>query len=217
LETVRLTEENRQEAVARASAVLGSGGVILYPTDTLYGLGADAFSDEAVAKVYSIKGRDEKKPIHCIVLDIQTAQRYTEVNDLARKLAEKFLPGPLTLVLKKSAQGRSALGGKSQVDSGIGRDTYTIGIRIPQNEFCLELARTFGPYTTTSANVAGAEGLRSVPEILAQLGEHASMIDLAIDAGELPQRKPSTVVDVSSSEVKILREGAISAAEISQV
>jgi L-threonylcarbamoyladenylate synthase len=207
METIRLTQENFDETVARASAVLRSGGVILYPTDTLYGLGADAFSDEAVTKIYAIKGRDEKKPIHCIVPDMRTAEQYAEVNDLAQKFAQKFMPGPLTLVLKK----------KANIDSGIVKGMTTIGIRIPQNKFCLDLARAFGPYTTTSANVAGAADLRSVPEILAQLGERASLIDLIIDAGELPERKPSTVVDVCSGEAHMLREGAISAAEISQV
>lgn len=204
METIRLTKENFGEAATRAAAVLRAGGILLYPTDTLYGLGADAFSDEAVAKVYAIKGRDEKKPIHCVVADLKMVETYADVNDAARKLAQQFLPGPLTLVLKK----------KTNVDFGIARGIETVGIRIPDNEFCLDLAKKFGPYTTTSANVASAQSERTVEKILEQLGERASIIDLAVDAGELPERKASTVVDASSGAARVLREGAIPAEDV---
>ncbi len=200
MEVVRLTYKIVVYGPPRAQVTGRAGGAVLYPTDTLYGLGADAFSDEAVARIYAIKGRDERKPIHAIVADLAMAETYAEVNDRARKLAEKFLPGPLTLILKK----------KPEFTSGIGTGMTTIGIRIPDNAFCLTLARTFGkPFTTTSANLAGAEPLRSVPDILDQLGEKAAAIDLAIDAGVLLESKPSTVVDVSTGDMKILREGAI--------
>lgn len=193
------------QAIARAEAVLASGGVILYPTDTLYGLGVDALSDEAVAKLYVIKGREAGKPIHCIVADMEMAQRYAEVTPLAVSLAWRFLPGALTLILKK----------KPGTGSGIARGIDTIGIRIPLNDFCRALARRFGkPYTTTSANVSGAAPGRSVDDILEQLGERGRLIDLVIDAGELPLRLPSTVVDASSGQLLMLREGAIPVRDI---
>ena|ERR1700690_3364890 len=205
--------------VARAAAVLREGGVILYPTDTLYGLGADALCDEAVAKIYAIKGREEGKPMHCVVADLAMAEKYAEVNDRARMLAAQFLPGPLTLILKKSPQGRSALGRKKYgMDTGILRGMGTIGIRIPGNAFCIALAREFGgPITATSANRSGEKSEPSVERILAQIGDAAETIDLVIDAGELPASKPSTVVDVSTDEPHILREGAICAADIEEV
>ena len=192
-------------APVRAADVLAAGGVILYPTDTLYGLGADAFSDDAVAAIYAIKGREEGKPIHVIVADGVMMVRYGQMNGIARSLAERFLPGPLTLILKK----------KQGIDTGIARDRDTIGLRIPENEFCLALARAFDrPYTTTSANVSGMKPERTVDAILAQLGEMKSWIDLVIDAGELPERLPSTVVDVSTGAAIVLREGAIPASDI---
>lgn len=212
MERIVLTNTNIQEAALRAAEVLRARGVIVYPTDTLYGLGADAFSDEAVTRVYAIKGRDEKKPIHCVVSDLRMAEQFAEVNSEARRLAGRFLPGPLTLVLRK----------RPDINSGIAKTMTTIGIRIPDNEFCLSLAKTFGPYTTTSANIAGAEDVRTVDGIVSQLSppaqalERTPVIDLAIDAGELPQQKASTVVDVSSGDIKILREGAIPALEILQ-
>ncbi len=191
--------------VLKASGVLRSGGVIIYPTDTLYGLGADALSDEAVAKVYAIKGRDEGKPIHAVFADLAMAEEYAEMNDAARRLAEKFLPGALTLVLRK----------KSGIDTGIARGIETIGIRIPDNEFCLDLARTFGkPYTATSANIAGMLPQLSIEKVLEQLGGNAKGVDLAIDDGMLPMRLPTTVVNVVSGVPVILREGAISSEQI---
>ena len=207
MERIILTNLNVQEAVARAAAVLRGGGVILYPTDTLYGLGADAFSDAAVAKIYDIKKRDEKKPIHCIVADMAMAEQFGELDERARTLADTFLPGPLTIVVRK----------KTDVTTGIGAGITTLGIRIPENDFCLALARRFGkPYTTTSANVSSAPQQRRLEEILAQLGENARLIDLVIDAGELPVRLPSTIVDVSSQKIEILREGMISTSRINQ-
>ena len=195
-------------AAARAAQIMASGGVVLYPTDTVYGLGADALSDEAVAKIYAIKGRDEKKPIHAIVADMTMAERYGEVNDLALKLAKTFLPGPLTLILKK----------KEGIETGIARGIGTFGIRIPGNTFCVELAHAFGhPYTTTSANVSGVAPGRSVDDIIDQFEERAKLIDLAIDAGKLPQLKPSTIVDVSGDRMVILREGAIAAQDFDEI
>lgn len=189
------------ECAARAAAVLRAGGIVLYPTDTLYGLGADALSNDAVAKIYSIKSRDERKPIHCIVADLAMARQYGTFSERAAALAEKFLPGPLTIVVEK----------KDEIDTGVCRNIGTIGFRIPDNDFCIELARVFGkPYTTTSANFSGEASERSVEKILAQLGGAASHIDLVVDAGELPERAPSTVVGVSGPDVVVLREGAIS-------
>ncbi|MFZ2555284.1 MAG: L-threonylcarbamoyladenylate synthase [Minisyncoccia bacterium] len=193
------------QAVSKAVKVLQGGGVILYPTDTLYGLGADATSREAIATIYTIKGRHEKKPLHAIVTDMDMANAYGEVNEKAFALACAFLPGPLTLVLRKHADVYIAM--------SEGRDEFAI--RIPDNQFCLELARQFGkPYTTTSANESGKEPARTVENILAQLGDRASMIDLVIDAAELPERLPSTIVDVTMRQARIIREGAIPASDI---
>lgn len=208
MELLKLTSLNIERCVIRAAEVLRTGGVILYPTDTLYGLGADAFSDEAVRKVQKIKSRDLSKPIHCVVADLSMAQKYAALSADARLLAREFLPGPLTLVLKK----------RKGINRGIARKMKTIGIRIPDNVFCVMLARTFGrPYTTTSANISGEVSARRVPEIISQLGMNAAGIDLVIDAGKLPLRKPSTVVDVSGSTPVIMREGAIATGEIWQV
>lgn len=202
--------------IQKAMAVLKSGGIILYPTDTLYGLGADALSDKSLGKIYELKGRDKRKPIHAIVADMKMVEKYAEVPDMARMLAKEFLPGPLTLILKK----------KDRVKTGFAKGISKIGFRIPNNPFCLALAKKFGkPITTTSANKSGRKTERTVKTILEQLRDkkaYSSLlkktgiakIDLVIDAGELPKRQPSTVVDLTGREPVILREGAIPVADI---
>mgnify|MGYP001569354876 CR=1 FL=1 len=209
MQKIELSKNTMEDAVGQASAILQQAGIILYPTDTLYGLGADAFSDAAVDKIYDIKGRDEKKPIHCIVADIAMAEEYAEVTNDARLLIERLLPGGLTIILKK----------RVGIESGIARGIDTIGIRIPLNDFCVRLAQKFGrPFTATSANVSNHEPQRSVEKILEQFS-YASVlqntsIDLVIDAGELPASLPSTVVDLSGEEPVILREGVVPAADV---
>lgn len=205
METLKLSADNIEACAKRAADILRAGGLVIYPTDTVYGLGADAFSDEAVAKIYAVKARDESKPVHCVVASLEMAAKYGELNDTVRALAKEFLPGPLTLVVEK----------KSDLSSGIAQGIGTIGFRIPKDDFCIALAREFGrPYTTTSANVSGMNTGVSIPEILEQLGEAAAHIDLIIDAGTLPSRQPSTVVGVHGNDVVILREGAIPARDV---
>lgn len=208
MRTIVLTDANLKEVVEEARTVLLGGGVMLYPTDTLYGLGADALSDVAVEKVYAVKAREKGKPVYSVVSSIEAAEAYAEVGERARVLAEHFLPGPLALVLKK----------KEGVEGGVARGLDTFGIRIPKHSFCMELARAFGkPFTTTSANVAGKLPERSVPEILEQLGDRASAIDLVIDGGPVKDTTPSTIVDLSSGALEVLREGAIPLSKVLSV
>ncbi len=223
MEILNLKKQGVTECVKIAVKKLHAGDFILFPTDTLYGLGADALSDTAVAKIYELKGRDEKKPIHAIVADIKMMEKYAEVPDMARMLAKEFLPGPLTLILKK----------KAGVKTGIAKGISKIGFRIPNHPFCLALAKKFGrPVTATSANKSGRKAERTVKAILKQLGvsnsyasllqktsiRKTSAIELVIDAGNPPaggpERQPSTVVDLTGKEPVILREGDIPASEI---
>lgn len=199
MEVVHL-EKGLGECVLKASGALRGGGVVIYPTETLYGLGADALSNKAVDMIYAIKGRSEKKPMHGIFSSLDMVEEYAELNEAARTLAAAFLPGPLTLVLKK----------RREVSTGIARHVETIGVRIPDNEFCIELAKAFGrPYTATSANKAGSKAELSIEKVIAQFSDMTARINLAVDAGTLPLRQPSTVVNVVSGVPSVLREGAI--------
>lgn len=208
METIRLNEVGAEVAAQRAAEILRDGGVVLYPTDTLYGLGADALSDAAVAKIKRIKGRDEKKPIHAIVANLSMVERYAHVSETGRVLARALWPGPLTIIFEK----------KSNFNSGIVHDISTFGARAANDPVCLAIANTFGaPYTGTSANRSGEKPKRSIESILVQLGGAVSEINLAIDAGELPERLPSTVIDISHGKPVVLREGAILESEIWEV
>lgn len=205
MERVALSESNTREVAEKAADVLRAGGVVIYPTDTLYGLGADALSNEAVEKIYRIKGRDEKKPVHAILADIDAAAQYGVVSGVARLLEDEMPKGKISYIVPK----------REGLDSGISRDIATFGFRIPDSELCKEMVRAFGgPITATSANAAGQPPQMHVDAILAQLGETASLVDLVIDGGELPPSEPSTVVDLTQGHPLILREGAVAPADI---
>lgn len=173
--------------------------IVLYPTDTIYGLGVDATDADAVSHLFELKGRNENKPISIVVSDVEMMRQYAEVTPLAEKLTAKFLPGKLTIVLKAK-----------NLPDNLTAGTGTVGIRIPNHPVPLRLVRELGkPITATSANVADQPTLSSLKEILAQFGERAGMITEVIDEGLLPESLPSTVVDARGEEPVVLRKGAI--------
>ena len=202
--------------------ILKDGNILLFPTDTLYGLGVDATNPKAVLRLRSLKGRDDKKPISIMVSDMAMAEKYAVVTPLARKLADKFFPGALTLVLfrRKFPRGNFRLQDvgeqhKNVLADEIGAGTGTVGIRIPDHPTALQLVREFGkPITATSANVADMPPARSPEKILAQFGKRADLIYQIINAGELPESLPSTVVDARSKVPVVLRSGVIADGEI---
>lgn len=188
-----------------AADVLKKGGLIIYPTDTIYGLGADASTHDAIRKVFEIKQRDSKKPVHIIVADITDAEKFVELTPLARTLAKRFLPGALTLVLKA----------KDKVPKTLTAGQGTLGIRIPDNRFCIGTARALqGAFTATSANISGRATGRNIEEIFSLFPKGFEEIDLVVDGGEIPASSPSTVVDARGPIPLILREGAIPAEEV---
>lgn len=188
-----------------ASSVILTGGIIAYPTDTTYALGVNALDPLAINKLYSLKGRNFNKPLHVVVSDMTMANEFVWVDENARVIADKFLPGPLTLILPKRDTVPDVLVGSIK----------TLGIRIPSNLFCLNLAKKLKiPFTTTSANISGGKNSYSVNEIIKQFGLKVNDLDLIIDQGTLPEVLPSTLVDMTKSPPEILREGPISRVEI---
>jgi L-threonylcarbamoyladenylate synthase len=181
-------------------SVLKDGGIVLFPTDTIYGLGVDATNAEAVQRLQKLKGRPERKPISIMVSDMTMAEKYAMVTPLAKKLSEKFLPGKITLVLEA----------KDTLPQELTAGTGTVGIRIPNQPTALQMVKDFGkPITATSANIADMPTLNSVSEILKQFGSKSDMIYHIIDEGVLVPSGPSTVVDVRGEKPIVLREGAI--------
>ncbi|UCG62837.1 MAG: threonylcarbamoyl-AMP synthase [Candidatus Zixiibacteriota bacterium] len=184
-----------KKVVGRAATILGEGGLVVAPTETRYGLLARADQATVVSRLYSVKGRPASLPTAIFVKSITDAARYGTVNAAARRLAEKYLPGPLTLVLRASAVLDEPL-----VVEG------KIGIRMSAAPFITQLLRqvTF-PVTATSANPSGGEELDTIDEIARAFG---GKIELYIDVGVL-DNPVSTVVDVSSDNAAIIRQGAI--------
>ena len=190
-------------SISRAVEILRSGGVIALPTDTLYGISANALDPNAASKVFSVKGREERSPLPIFVSDSGDLYKYgRDVPDAAVRLAETFWPGKLTIVVGKSDLIPSVVSG--------GLDT--VGLRVPDHSAPREIVAQLGaPITATSANVSGKPALTAAEDVLAELGHR---LDLVLDGGRLEPSLPSTVIDVTTVPPTILREGAVSAADI---
>jgi len=176
-----------------ARKTLKGGGVVIYPTDTVYGLGANVFHDEAVKKIYSLKNRPIHKPISVCLSKVEDIYKIAILNRDAHKMVQKLFPGPYTLIFEKKEQFKSKV-----------TNSNRIGIRIPDNQICREISLNF-PITTTSANISGDVAPKSVEDAQNSLGDE---IELIIDSGPCPRKLPSTVVDMTQSPPKILRHGA---------
>jgi len=201
---ISLSSVGVERGVLEASFVVRSGGLIVYPTDTVYGMGADPFNEAAVERVFEAKRR-EAKPMPVLVSSVEAARRLVHVSEEARRLMEAFWPGALTIVLPS----RGLL--PSRVSAGLG----SVGVRMPSHPVALRLIEACGgALIGTSANISGQPPPRTVEEALAQLGES---VDLALDAGPALHGVPSTVIDLSRSEPRLIREGVVKWSEVARV
>jgi len=183
--------------LAEAIEVVRRGGLIVYPTDTLYGLGADPLNERAVERVYEAKRR-EAKPLPILVSSRDKVEEVAYVNEEALRLMDLFWPGPLTIILPK----------KPRLPDLVTAGAKSVGVRIPKHDLAIALIEGCGGVLTgTSANLSGRPPPKTVEEALSQLGES---VDLAIDAGPAPIGMPSTVIDLSGDEPAVVREGAVS-------
>lgn len=182
--------------------VLKQGGVVAFPTETVFGVGVKFGSVKALDRLMEAKNRDYSKAITLMVADKFDIEKYAYVSDDARKIIEHFMPGMITLVFKK----------KESVDSRMTNGKETIGIRIPDSEYVLELLRQAGPLLVTSANLSHHPNTTTTQEVLDQLD---GRIDIVVD-GRTSDNIASTVVDMSDG-IRILREGKISKKEMMEV
>lgn len=190
------------------SESLTNGGAIVYPTDTLYGLGVNALDKVAVDKLFRIKKRPQAKPVPVIVRDIPMAKRFAYIDLGAEKILSAIWPGPVTAVLsRKDLMPSIVSGGKN-----------TIGIRVPNSEFTKRIFETVDfPVTSTSINISGEMPLKNVGDILKTFGNEKYKPDIIIDAGDLPESPASTVIDLTSKKPRILRVGPVGPEELLKI
>lgn len=192
--------ENDRET-RKVVAILQKGGLIVYPTETVYGLGVDATSDAALNKLLTFKGDRGDKPILVAVDGPEMAEKYVEIGMLSKKVIQKYWPGSVAIV----AKSRGLVSKKTQ------GNTENLGLRMIDSKLVLKMISLFGkPITSTSANVSGEVTARSLDEFLKTVPkEKQDLVDLFVDAGEIPESLPSTIVDTTGGKLKILRQGKI--------
>jgi len=192
--TVLKATKNNIMAAAR---IVRRGGLVVYPTETVYGLGCDPLDAQAVKRVLDMKG-DRNKPLPVLAASIEDGERVAFISQNGKRLAAKFWPGPLTLVFPK----------KSSLPAIVTFNRDSVGLRIPDNDVALQLISLCGGLLIgSSANITGEEPPRRVQEIS---GELKGMVDVVLDGGPAVQGTPSTVADLTSDKPRILREGPIS-------
>ena len=191
------------ESIQVALQILREGGLVAFPTDTVYGVGALVFDGKAVESIYVAKQRPIEKAIPVLMADAADMEKVgMDIPEVAYQLAARFFPGPLTCLIPKQPTLPESVSA-----------TETVGVRVPDHEVARALLRAAGPMAVTSANISGQPSPSTAQEVLAQLN---GRIDLILDGGKTPGGVPSTLVDCTGKDLKILREGPISLAEIRQ-
>jgi len=192
----KINPENPQLRLVRHVVdCLKQGGVVIYPTDTTYGLGCDIFNSKGIKKIYQIKQRDPRKPFSFICSDLAEVSNYAEVSNFAFKILKRHLPGPYTFILEAS---------KVVPESLITRQK-TVGIRIPDNAISRLIVQELGhPLVTTSANISGEDVIQD-PELIDDRMER--MVDMIVDGG-VSMGIESSVISLIGDQIEVLREGA---------
>ena len=197
---LQINEENYHSAIKKAVNFLKNGKIIIYPTETSYGLGASARNRKAIKKIHAIKKQPKNKPISIIVPSLAIAKKFGKIAGKTERLAKRFMPGPLTLVVEKRKVVPKELSEKG------------IAFRISSNKIANDLCKELGgAITATSANLYGGKPIYSGKKVIK---EFAAKVDLIIDSGELPKRKASTLYDVEKRI--ILRKGTVEGKEIEE-
>ena len=188
------------EAIQEAVAVLKLGGVIVYPTDTLYALGANAMEPQSIERIFKIKDRAREKPLPLAIKNIKWAKELSFIYKKEEKILNSVWPGAVTIVLPK----------RNIVPLEVTAGQPGVALRMPNHPFVEKLLGCFGyPLTSTSANISGEEAPRKISEIIEMFEGNYYRPDLIIDAGDLPKSEPSTILDLTSDKPKILRVGPV--------
>ena len=183
--------------IGEAAAALAAGGLVAFPTETFYGLGAAALNPAAAERIYRVKGRPDDSPLLVLVDSVEMAETIADVPALARELMARHWPGPLTLVMAARAC----------VPARVTARTATVGVRLSSHPVATALVRGLGaPITAPSANPSGAAPPATAEAVVATLG---AAVDVVLDGGPTPGGQPSTVLDVTVSPARVIRQGAV--------
>jgi len=188
--------------IRKAAKLVKNGGLVVYPTDTVYGLGCDPFCLRAVKRVFKVKGERKEKPLPILASDIECIEKIAYINEKVRKIAEKHWPGPLTLVVRK----------KATLPNIVTCGSTSVGVRIPNHTVAIQLINFCnGLLVGTSANKTGEKPPKTAQEATKQLGKQ---VEVVLDAGPTPLGQESSIVDLTSEKPQLLREGPIKLVEI---
>ena len=188
------TRNPQLRLIRKAVEIIREGGIVIYPTDTVYGMGCDLFNRKGIERIYEIQRRDRRKPLSFVCADLKDISRYARVTDKAYKIMRRLLPGPYTFILEASRIVPKTILPKRQ----------TTGIRVPDNTICLALAAELGSPIISSSVKDQERELLSDPRIIAEL--FGKRVDVIIDGGIIAA-KPSSVISIIDEEIEILREG----------
>ena len=190
------------DVIHETAAALKAGKLAAFPTETVYGVGACMNNEKAVLEIYKIKGRPPDKPLSVLISSAQDMKKLAaDIPDIAYQLADRFWPGPMTLILNKNPI----------IPDSVTAGKKTIGLRIPAHPVPLELVKKAGPLACPSANLSGERDPKTAADVL----EHfAGKIDILIDGGETSLKVPSTIIDLTAAPPKILRKGGLDISDI---
>ena len=189
-----------KEGIEKASQIINQGGIVVFPTDTVYGIGCDPYNKDSVRKIYEIKSRKISKPFPVLVYSKDIAERIAFFDEFTKKIVERFWPGPLTIILKLTDENL-----KESLNI-----TDKIAIRVPNHKCTLELLKKCNFLVGTSANISGHSSFTNPDECFNNFRKY----DVFVDGGIITSKSESTIIEIENEEIKIIREGSLSHEEI---
>ena len=191
-----------KEGIEKASKIISQGGIVIFPTDTVYGIGCDPYNKASVEKIYRIKSRDIIKSVPILTYSTEAAERIAQFDQLAKKIVKKFWPGPLTLILKVTDE---------KIKKSLNLENK-IAVRVPNHRCTLELLKKCNYLVGTSANISGDLPHTNPEECLEKMQNY----DIFVDGGIITSNGESTIIEIENEEIKIVREGSLTKEEILQ-
>ena len=200
-------KEMNNDELEEVAEIIRNGGVVIFPTETVYGIGGNALNTETIKKIYEVKKRPSSKPLSILVKDKDEIEKYAQItSEIEKKIIDNFMPGPITLVLKKK---------ENIIPEIVTAGNDTIGVRIPNNNIIAQVLKSCSlPIAAPSANISGQPSSTKLEDVI---DDFNGKVDAMIDGGECTEKVSSTVVQVVDGKVRILREGIITIEDINKV